>query len=61
MINNWESFAALAAIAVYVAHDVLASGLHTEIPVGGETASIGVGLAALAAAGVYVIHHTDEQ
>ena len=54
MTDNWEILAALAAIAVYVAHDFLASGFHEDIPVGGETASIGVGLALLAAAGVYV-------
>jgi hypothetical protein len=54
MTDNWEILAALAAIAVYVAHDFLASGFHEQIPVGGETASIGVGLALLAAGGVYV-------
>jgi len=54
MPENWETLAALAAIVVFIAHDTLASGLHQEIPVGGETASIGFGLALLAAAGVYV-------
>ena len=54
MPDNWETLAALAAIAVFVAHDFLASGFHQEIPIGGETASIGVGLALLAATGVYV-------
>ena len=54
MPDNWETLAALAAIAVFVAHDFLVSGFHEQIPVGGETASIGVGLALLAAAGVYI-------
>jgi len=59
-MDNVETFAALAAIAVYVAHDVLASGFHQEIPLSGETASIGAGLAALAAVGVYTIHRINE-
>lgn len=54
MPDNWETLAALAAIAVFIAHDFLASGFHQEIPVGGKTASIGFGLALLAAGGVYV-------
>jgi hypothetical protein len=60
MPENWENLAGIAAVAVFVVHDMLVSGLHSEIPVSGKATSVGVGLAALAAAGVYINHRVYE-
>jgi len=54
MPENWQNLAGIAAAVVFVAHDVLVSGFHEQIPIDGQATSVGVGLAALAAIGVYI-------
>jgi uncharacterized membrane protein YjfL (UPF0719 family) len=54
MPENWQNLAGIAAVVVFVVHDMLVSGLHENIPVDGQATSVGVGLALLAAIGVYI-------
>jgi len=54
MPDNWQNLAGIAAAVTFIAHDMLVSGAHEQIPLDGQTTSVGVGLAALAAIGVYV-------
>jgi hypothetical protein len=51
-MDDWEVLALLSAVAVFGAHELLHSGLHEEIPLSGETVSVGAGLAVLTLAGI---------
>lgn len=54
MLEDWELLGLLAAVAVFIGHEWLHSGLHESVPLSDSTTSVGAALAALAFAGVAV-------
>lgn len=54
MKDETPMLAGVAAAVMYGAHWYLSDGFHTEIPIESETTSVGVGLAAVAFALVFI-------
>jgi len=52
MMDDWELLALLSAVSVFVAHKLLHSGLHEQIPLSGETVLVGAGLVVLTLVGI---------